>query len=284
MSRGGVVMHRSVVAGVQATTADTAQSFGRHSHDTFGVGLVWRGAQRSASGRGVVEARAGDIITANPGEVHDGQAFDERGRSWRMLYLAPQLVYEVAAEAGAAAPASIESVRPVLQDAAFSICFQRAFAAVVDTPGQGDPWGQAGEALARETALYALIVQFVRGYTTLAPDRLMSGTIDGTDASIRRARARIDDDPCNGVTLADLAAEAGLSRFQFLRGFARETGLPPHAYLIQRRIALARRLIERGAPLAEAAAGAGFADQSHMTRAFARTLGVTPAQYAGAVR
>ncbi|HEX7682611.1 MAG TPA: AraC family transcriptional regulator [Trinickia sp.] len=285
MSRGGVVMHRSVVAGVQATTADTAQSFGRHSHDAFGVGLVWRGAQRSASGRGVVEARAGDIITANPGEVHDGSPFDERGRSWRMLYLAPQLVYDIAGEAGAAAPSSIESVRPVLHDAAFSACFERAFAAIVGTPGQGSERGHPGEALARETALYALIARFVRSYTTLAPSgRLASETRGGADASIRRVKARIDDDPCDSITLADLAAEAGLSRFQFLRGFARETGLPPHAYLIQRRIALARRLIERGASLAEAAAGAGFADQSHMTRAFARTLGVTPAQYAGAVR
>ena len=84
--------------------------------------------------------------------------------------------------------------------------------------------------------------------------------------------------------LAALAAEAGLSRFQFLRGFARDTGLPPHAYLIQRRLSLARHLIAQGTALADAAAGAGFADQSHMTRAFVRAFGVTPAQYAGAVR
>lgn len=278
MRRGRVVMHRSVVAGVQATTADTTQTFGRHSHDAFGVGVVRRGAQRSASGRGLVEARAGDVITANPGEVHDGSPFDERGRAWRMLYFDPRLVYDLAGELGTAMPASVESVRPVLRDTAFSACFEYAFAAATASPDVVD------DALARETALYALITRFVRGHTTArlpAPAPESSG---GVSASIRRVKARIDDDPCEPVTLAGLAAEAGMSRFQLLRGFARDTGLPPHAYLIQRRLALARHLIEQGLPLADAATGAGFADQSHMTRAFVRAFGVTPAQYANAVR
>lgn len=58
------------MCGVDAVLADTAQVFGRHTHDQFGVGLIDRGAQKSASGRGMVEAGAGDIITVNPGEVH----------------------------------------------------------------------------------------------------------------------------------------------------------------------------------------------------------------------
>lgn len=67
-----------------------------------------------------------------------------------------------------------------------------------------------------------------------------------------------------------------------LRGFVRATGLTPHAYLMQRRIGLARRLIARGLPLAEAAAASGFADQSHMTRAFGRAYGLSPGAYARA--
>jgi AraC-like DNA-binding protein len=81
------------------------------------------------------------------------------------------------------------------------------------------------------------------------------------------------------VSLAELARIAGLPRFQILRAFARETGLTPHAYQVQRRIDLVRRLITRRVPLAEAALTAGFADQSHMTRAFVRRYGLTPAAY-----
>jgi AraC-like DNA-binding protein len=75
-----------------------------------------------------------------------------------------------------------------------------------------------------------------------------------------------------------------MSRFQLLRAFALEIGLPPHAYRVQRRVVLARQWIARGVSLADAAAAAGFADQSHMTRAFVRLLGVTPANYAAAMR
>ena len=60
------------------------------------------------------------------------------------------------------------------------------------------------------------------------------------------------------------------------------TGLTPHAYQLQRRVALARRLIAQGLPLAEVAAACGFADQSHMTRQFVRKYGVSPGMVAAA--
>ena len=277
MIKGRVVMHRCAVAGVQATTADTTRSFARHSHDTFGVGVLCRGAQRSASGRGPVEARSGDVITVNPGEVHDGSPFDERGRAWRMLYFEPALVHDVARELGAATPTSIELERPVLHDEALAACFEHAFAAVTRP-------AIAFDSLACDEPLFELMVAFVRRHMTVRLRAPTNASIDGISALIGRARERIDDDPCQSVTLAALANEAGLSRFQLLRGFARDTGLPPHAYLIQRRISIARRFIEQGQALADAAAAAGFADQSHMTRAFVRAFGVTPARYAGAVR
>ena len=98
--------------------------------------------------------------------------------------------------------------------------------------------------------------------------------------AVAKAKERIDDDPASPVTLAELAALSGLSRFQLIRAFARELGATPHAYLIQRRVRLARQLLLLGETPAGAAQGAGFADQSHMTRAFVRQSGVTPARYA----
>jgi AraC-like DNA-binding protein len=78
--------------------------------------------------------------------------------------------------------------------------------------------------------------------------------------------------------LAGLAAESGTSRYQLLRAFARELGLTPHAYIVQQRLALARRLIRAVSTLVDAASAAGFSDQSHLTRLFARQFGVAPAR------
>jgi AraC-like DNA-binding protein len=273
MPRGRVHMPRCAIAGVEATVAETAHAFPRHSHDRFGVGVIVSGGHRSASGRGLVEARANDAIMVNPGEVHDGSPLDERGRAWRMLYFEPAMLIGAAAELTGTAAREIELTQPVAHDPLLKRWFERLFTVAVEAPSAQDE-------LMREEALLDLFGHLVRVHAT-QPSRARS-----TDAwgPIARAKARIDDDPSSSLTLADLAADAGMSRFQLLRGFAHETGLPPHAYRMQRRVALARHCIARGAALADAAAAAGFADQSHMTRAFVRLLGVTPANFAAALR
>jgi AraC-like DNA-binding protein len=100
---------------------------------------------------------------------------------------------------------------------------------------------------------------------------------------VAKALQRVDSAPDTPVSLAELAALSGVSRFQLLRGFAREVGITPHAYLVQRRVRLARQLLADGQTLAKAAVQAGFADQSHMTRAFVRQLGITPGRYRAAI-
>ncbi|WP_233834305.1 AraC family transcriptional regulator [Paraburkholderia sp. ZP32-5] len=273
MCRGRVLMRRCAIAGVEATVADTAHSFPRHSHDRFGVGVIVSGGHRSASGRGVVEARAHDAIMVNPGEVHDGSPLDERGRAWRMLYFEPSIVASVGAELTDTVARDIELTQPVVHDPLLTRLFERLFAVSVLAPCLPDD-------LMTEEALLSLLAHLVRVHAT----KSARARVTAANGPIARARARIDDDPAAALSLADLAAEAGVSRFQLLRAFAQQTGLPPHAYRMQRRVSLARRSIASGATLADAAAVAGFADQSHMTRAFVRLLGVTPANYATAIR
>jgi AraC-like DNA-binding protein len=273
MPRGRVHMPRCAIAGVEATVAETAHAFPRHSHDRFGVGVIVSGGHRSASGRGLVEARANDAIMVNPGEVHDGSPLDERGRAWRMLYFEPSMLVTFVSELTGAAAREIELTQPVAHDPVLKRLFERLFTAAVEAPCVPDD-------LMREEALLELLGHLARVHATRST---RSSSADAL-GPIARAKARIDDDPSVPLTLADLAADAGMSRFQLLRSFAHEMGLPPHAYRMQRRVVLARQWIAQGSTLADAAAAAGFADQSHMTRAFVRLLGVTPANYAAARR
>jgi AraC family transcriptional regulator len=89
-----------------------------------------------------------------------------------------------------------------------------------------------------------------------------------------------------GLTVEQLAAAARLSAYHFARQFKAATGLPPHQYVILRRVERARQLLQAGTglSLAEVAAHVGFADQSQVCRHFKRLVGVTPGQFRRSAR
>ena len=82
------------------------------------------------------------------------------------------------------------------------------------------------------------------------------------------------------ISVMVLARACGLSTKHFSRAFRQSTGLPPHQWLLQRRIDKAKQLLrDSRSPLAEVAADCGFADQSHFTRVFTRAVGISPGQW-----
>lgn len=263
MAEIGFRMVRCAIEGIDAVEAETRHSFPRHMHEQFGIGLIHRGAQKSLSGRGMVEAGPGNTITVNPGEVHDGMPIGDHGRAWRMLYFKPRLIADVIEDVTEGATVEFEFHQPVMSGSLPARRFQHLYRALT----------REAETLAGEEALLTLIAA-LRPRPRLLP---------APSPLIDRLRAMIDDDPARALTLADLSGESGLSRFQIVRSFAQSCGLTPHAYILQRRINIARRLIGRKTSLAEAALAAGFSDQSHMTRLFRRTFGVSPGAYAAAV-
>jgi AraC-like DNA-binding protein len=101
---------------------------------------------------------------------------------------------------------------------------------------------------------------------------------------IRRAMERLSTDFREPTSLDDLAKEARLSKFHFVRCFRQATGLSPHRYRKLLRVLSARRLLEQGSSVAEAASQASFADASHLSRTFREWLGVTPGLWANAWR
>ena len=83
-------------------------------------------------------------------------------------------------------------------------------------------------------------------------------------------------------SLEELAAAVNLSPFHFARVFRRATGMPPHTWLMQQRIARARALLQGGCLPLEVATQLGFADQSHLSRQFKQVYGVGPGAYSSA--
>ena len=260
-----VEQHKSAVRGIEVMTLVSNYHFPRHSHDQFSIGVIAFGGQRSWSGVGSVYASAGDVIVANPGEMHDGAPLDGNARGWRMLYLDAALMAREVEEEFAG---SLEIVRPVVRDPLLARHFASLFACLK---------AERPDRLAGEENLLRSLICLLRRHGMARP--LFARRSPSVAKAIRRLDSAVDEQ----VSLADLAALSGVSRFQLLRGFAREVGITPHAYLIQRRVRLARRLLACGQTPAQAAIQAGFADQSHMTRAFVRQVGITPSRYRAAI-
>jgi transcriptional regulator GlxA family with amidase domain len=103
-------------------------------------------------------------------------------------------------------------------------------------------------------------------------------------AAVKRARKYIEACYAENVSVQELASIARLSPFHFIRVFQKQTGMPPHAYLMQTRLRRAQALLDQGWRIVDAAYETGFADQSHLTKHFKRTLGYTPGQYRNSVQ
>jgi AraC family transcriptional regulator len=140
--------------------------------------------------------------------------------------------------------------------------------------------GGVGGSLAAESLANVLAVHLIRHLLT--PHR----PVRGRDGVLPRGRLRavieyIEEHLHAGPTLERMAAVARLSAYHFARQFKAATGLPPHQYVILRRVEQARQQLQAGTELslAEVAAGAGFSDQSQFCYHFKRLLGVTPGQF-----
>jgi AraC-like DNA-binding protein len=259
--------------GVFGTDTDSAREYDRHWHTTFGFGLIERGAHRSMSGRGVVDAHVGEVITTNPGEVHDGRPLGGTSRRWRMIYLDSAVMASVV---GPETPAvDVRLTRPVIQDTTLISVLRQLLRRL--ERWSAAPHSSPDAALRCEEALVLACGLLLSGHSTATPTAEAHGDVAGV-------RERLADDLVSTPSLAELAAVVGLSRYQLLRRFEQVYGLAPFEWRRQVRAERARALIGTGSSLAQAAADCGFADQSHMTRAFVAHFGFTPGAWAAALR
>jgi len=188
------------------------------------------------------------------------------------VFLEPGLVERVAAEAFELDPARV-SLPPL--DGLDLPPLRVAMLAVNDELTAD----AAGGRLAAESLANLLAVHLIRNAS--APHR----PARRTDGALRQGKLRAVieyiEDHLDGLTLEQMAAAAHLSVYHFARQFKAATGLPPHQYVVMRRVERAKQLLQGGddLSLAEVAACAGFSDQSQFTHHFKRIVGVTPGQF-----
>lgn len=236
----------------------TEHAYPAHTHDHWTLLLVDTGGVDYAVDGRPRMAEPAALTVLPPHVPHDGRAARSEGFDKRVLYVDDRWLD------GSLTGAAVDA--PMIHGEHLVAELGRLHAALART----------GDELEAESRL-ALVAELITA-------RLGRASVPRTQRSpgvVRLVRERLDaiDEP--PPTIESLARELGLHPSQIVRSFRREYGLPPHRYLIGRRIDRARRLLLDGMPAAGVAAAVGFHDQSHLTRHFHRVLGVTPGAFAG---
>lgn len=241
-------------------------AFERHSHETFSIGLTHAGVQTFHCGGSLHASLPGDLILFNPDQAHDGQRGAPEGFGYSILYVPAEVVAECAdKEAGMRLPRHFR--QPVVRDASLARRFMHALAAL----------DHGKESLRAEETTRSLLTAMLARHGEAGTRH--TSAADPGEARLIRVRDHLQCHFADDVSASTLATIAGLSRAHLTRAFAQRFGVPPHIYLNAVRIRRAQAKMLAGIPLAEVAAGCGFADQSHFNRRFKGAVGTTPAQW-----
>jgi AraC-like DNA-binding protein len=242
------------------------RAFTKHRHDTYAIGVTDLGIQTFDYRGATRTSLPGQVVVLHPDETHDGRAGSEEGFGYRIAYVTPSMVAE-AARALCDAAVSLPFAREVVSsNATLATAIAGAF---LSFPSALEP-----------LAIDALIEGLSRGLLQADPSILRKQRRSACDArAVDRARQFLDAARTRIVTSDELEDTSGLSRFALARQFRQMYGTSPYRYLLMRRLDLVRGEIRTGKGLAQIAIGAGFADQSHMTRMFRATYGLSPSQF-----
>jgi AraC-like DNA-binding protein len=234
-----------------------------HAHAQFQLTLYDGGPRRFRVARHGFAGAARTAIIIQAGEPHSSVPVTDPRLTLHTFYIEETLMAEVASTLWGG-PATVAFRDPLIADEATVIQLLATHRAL-----------ERGDLESEEKTFFAL-EQLVHRYATPTGAARPTTT---TDTGLSAVRDLLAERVAENVGLDELAGVAGLSRFHLIRAFQRRYGVTPFAYLRHRRIEKARAVLRTGASLADAAAGAGFADKSHLGRSFRAVMGATPGEY-----
>lgn len=245
-------------------------SFAPHVHDSYAIAVLEEGAERYRYRGAEHLAAAGSFALLNPDEVHTGSRASEQGWRYRVFYPQPQQFRELLAELElphSSAPMFHGSVHADADADADLVAALLQLHRQLEHP--------QAPTLQRQTLWREVMLRLLQRHARIPQAREPGAEPRAVALAKELLAARLGEPP----SLEELATLVNLSPFHFARVFRRATGLPPHAWLKQRRLEQARALLRSGCAPLQVALQLGFADQSHLNRQFKQSYGVSPGEY-----
>lgn len=241
------------------------EAFRKHTHSTYSIGYLESGRTSFELEGAVYTATAGNMVLIGPDVVHACNPDLDSGMAYHMFYVDGTWLENIGCEVFGRETGQPVFGAPVVEDRPLLDVWKELLRAITDGAGK----------LQKETLLIQAVGDLLARHASLGETREPGNEKE----AVVRVRKYLEERPDQKVTLDALSEVAHLSRYHLLRVFREEVGLPPHAYHNQVRVELGKRLLTDGVAISQAAAAAGFTDQSHFTRVFKQFTGATPRQY-----
>ncbi|MEO6603804.1 MAG: AraC family transcriptional regulator [Polyangiaceae bacterium] len=243
------------------TVRDSMRHWQMH-HDTFTASLVAGRSSMNAtwSYRGRKhEVSAGKMQLMEPGEAHNTTRVSEPA-SFFVIWWHPDVLRYAAESMGVSG--SVHLKIPQSNHPGLRASFRGLLAGVQ----------HAEDSSFIEEQFLDSTLQLLE----LCAERRPPSRPPGSHPAIGKVRARLHEQFAETLSLEQLAKDVGLSKFHVARCFKEAVGVAPHQYQKLLRLQCARRQLDRGLCVREAAAVAGFSDEAHLSRTFRNWLGVSP--------
>ena len=240
------------------------QKFPPHFHEYYVIGYIEKGKRHLICQGEAYTIHPGDLLLFNPYDIHSCEQIDGKVLDYRCLNISPTIMKKLIVEIQGNAQL------PYFQH---NVLFQSDIVDILRASHMAIL--QQEKEFRKEELFLNLIEKLIQ---TNADLPIQSDTVE-ISPEIEVIANYLEENYQRTINLEELRALTGWSKYHLLRTFTKQKGISPYSYLETIRINHAKKLLEEGIRPIDVSFLTGFSDQSHFTKFFKRTFGLTPKQY-----